>query len=93
MIPLEEERFIFSNLIALSIFFIATILYLTTYVHNGSTIGKAWIYATVISISLAVLLRIASNLVGKKFFKIISYSCIAISILAQLYAINVLLSI
>lgn len=87
----EEERLIFSNLVALNIFFIATILYLTTSVPNSSIIGKAWIYATVVSITLAVLLRISSNFVGKKFFIAISYLCIVISILTQLCAIGFLL--
>ena len=90
---IEEERLTFSNLIALNIFFIATILYLVTYVSNGSVIGKAWVSAAVVTILLAVLLRIASNFINSKFFKRISYFCLVFSVLSQLYAIYLLLSV
>jgi len=88
-----EEQLIFSSLIGLDIFFIATILYLVTYVPNGSVIGKVWVFATVITISLAVLLRIASNFVGHKLLKGISYLSLIVSVLSQLCIIFLLLSV
>jgi glucan phosphoethanolaminetransferase (alkaline phosphatase superfamily) len=86
-----EEQFVFGSLLTLNIFFIATILYLVTGIHNGTSIGNAWVYATVISLTIAVALRIASNFIGKGYAAI-SYICLIISLVAQLYTIGVLLA-
>ena len=90
---LEEERLIFSSLIALNIFFIATILYLVTFISGGFVIVKGLVFYTWIVISLAVFLRIASNFRIFKVFKWISYLSLVMSTCFQFYAILRLFSI
>lgn len=93
MVDAGEERLVFTSLISLDVFFIATILYLVSYVPNGAAIAKAWVFATVIVVTLAVLLRIAAIFVARRFFRGLSYLALVISLGSQLYAISLLLSL
>ena len=87
----EEERSIFSNIIVLDIFLLVAILYLVDYVPNGPSLGKVWMLEMVIALLAVLLLRILSAIMKSRFLKIISYICLAISVIAQLYIIFVLI--
>lgn len=85
----EEERFIFGSLIALNVFFIVTILYLTTYLPNPAVISRKFIDYIVIAITLAVFTRAFSSLFWSKILKYISYIILAALTLGLLYIIYI----
>ena len=101
-----EEELRFNILLAFDIWLIALILYLSGKINSGSYIGNSWIYATVITLSIAVALRtiaafvsennqffIFKNISYKDATKGVAYVCLLLSALFQLYAVWILLSI
>ncbi len=98
-----EEEFRFSILLAFDIFLIVLIIYLSGSISSGSYIGHLWIYATVITLSIAVAFRtivafcsgnsnfLIFNFSNKDFVKGIAYICLVLSALFQLYAVLILL--
>ena len=102
----REEELRFNILLAFDIWLIALILYLSGKINSGSYIGNSWIYATVITLSIAVAFRtiaafvsgnnqflIFKNISDKDVVKGIAYVCLLLSALSQLYAVWILLSI
>jgi len=85
-----EEQLVFGSMITLDIFLLSAILYLTSYVSSGVIIGKVWIGAVVITLTLVILMRIVSSFWAPKFFKFISYLSLMISIGGLLYGVYLL---
>ncbi len=99
-----EEELRFNILLAFDIFLIVLILYLSGKINNGSYIGNSWIYATVITLSIAVALRtivaffsgnnqflLFKNISHKDVVKGIAYVCLLLSAFFQLCAVLILL--
>lgn len=98
----EEVRF--NILLIFDIFLISLIIYLSNNVNNGSQIADLWVYATVITLSIAVVLRTVAtffsgntkflmfkNFSQEDFVKVLAYVCLLLSVIFQLYAVYVLL--
>ena len=98
----EEVRF--NILLIFDIFLISLIIYLSNNVNNGSQIADLWVYATVITLSIVVVLRTVAtffsgntkflmfkNFSQEDFVKVLAYVCLLLSVIFQLYAVYVLL--